>query len=124
MDKPAPKNLKAAFDKTFDRYCTQLRIGIPTRMFVADTLDNHLLVEEFKRYLNQRAEVEGWAYDTNKFQVVYTNAADLPSRRTIHLNPRDKNVAFQEVDPERGIFTRVGQEEADGIVARVKRYLR
>lgn len=104
--------LKEKFNIIFYRYCTQLRMGVPTKMFVADTPDNKLLLKEYGRYLEQRAEFEGWEYKSENFQVIYSNEIPVEGRVVLY-NPEDENLGFREVDSKTGLLQRLTQKEAD-----------
>lgn len=104
--------LKEQFNMIFYRYCTQLRMGVPTKMFVADTSDNRLLLKEYGRYLEQRAEFEGWEYKSENFQVIYSNEIPVEGRVVLY-NPEDENLGFREVDSKTGLLQRLTQKEAD-----------
>ena len=107
--------LMEQFDRVFDRYCTQLRFGTPTKMFTEDTPDNRLLMEEFRdNYLPQRANFEGWKYKPESFQIVYVSEADkFTHNPTIFYDPREKNLGFEEVDSRSGYLKRLQQQEAN-----------
>ncbi len=114
--------LKEQFNMMFYRYCTQLRVGIPTKIFVGDTQDNRLLMQEFENYLEQRAEFEGWGYKPGNFQVIYSNEIPV-EERTVLYDPEDKNLGFREVDSKTGLLQRLTQKDADKLRDIMKRKL-
>ncbi|GEM_PF-3190160 len=113
------------FDRIFDRYCTQLRLGIPTKILTEDTPDNRLLLEEFRNnYLRQRAEFEGWEYVPKSFQIVYVSETDkLTHNTTLFYNPHKQNLGFEEVDRQRGFLRRLQQRDANQIIANLQTIL-
>ena len=109
--------LKKQFDKTFSTYCTQLRAGVPTKIFIADTSDNRLIMGEFRdNYLPQRAAFEGWEYKPENLQIIYTDNTDkLPDKPIILLDPKDRNLGFEEVDKRSDMVRRLKQKDSDRI---------
>jgi len=106
--------LRNTFDRTFESYCTQLRTGVPTKMVVQDNEDNRLLMDEFGRYLEQRADFEGWDYPPGLFQVVYVDGGDLTEDVITLYNPRRENTGFRSVK-NGSLVKRMSQEEADRV---------
>lgn len=109
--------LSGQFDKIFNKYCTNLRAGIPITMFTEDTEDNRLLMEEFRNnYLSQRAALEGWEYKPENFKIVYTNETEkLTYNPTIFFNPKEQNLGFEEVGGKSGLFVKLKQKISDRI---------
>src|SRR3989344_6744254 len=108
------KSLKRKFDKFFELYCTPLTRGVEVRLFMQDNNPNKILIGEFGEYIKQRADYEGWRYESKKFQVTYVPADKLPSRRkTFIANPLEKNIAFEEI--RSSLYIRVDKEDADDL---------
>jgi len=66
------QKLKSRFDNFFDRYCTTLQRGVSTRIFMEDNKTNRVMMREFRNYLEQRAQVEGWNYKPENIKVIPT----------------------------------------------------
>ena len=108
--------LERKFDKMFNMYFSQLRSGIPTKLAIADKEKNRLVMEEFQRYLKQRAEVEGWEYKDENFQVDYVKDFNrLPNRRTMLYNPQNENTGFEEIDLDSNLLRKLDQKDANSI---------
>ena len=116
-DKKAFEWLKKRFGKFYDLCCTPLKRETKTKIILADTENNKLLMNEFRNsYLPQRADFEGWKYNPENFIVEYVDEGLLPQRMTVLANPHKENVGFEEFQPESGIFIRLREKEADKIV--------
>ena len=108
--------LERKFDRLFNMYFSQLRSGIPTKLAIADKEKNRLVMEEFQRYLKQRAEVEGWEYKDENFQVDYVKDFNrLPNRRTMLYNPQNENTGFEEIDLDSNLLRKLDQKDANSI---------
>ena len=108
--------LERKFDKMFNMYFSQLRSGIPTKLAIADKEKNRLIIEEFQRYLKQRAEVEGWEYKDENFQVDYVKDFNrLPKKRTMLYNPQNENTGFEEIDLDSNLLRKLDQKDANSI---------
>ena len=100
----------------FNMYFSQLRSGIPTKLAIADKEKNRLIIEEFQRYLKQRAEVEGWEYKDENFQVDYVKDFNrLPKKRTMLYNPQNENTGFEEIDLDSNLLRKLDQKDANSI---------
>ena len=108
--------LERKFDRLFNMYFSQLRSGIPTKLAIADKEKNRLVMEEFQRYLKQRAKVEGWEYKDENFQVDYVKDFNrLPNRRTMLYNPQNENTGFEEIDLDSNLLRKLDQKDANSI---------
>ncbi len=108
------RTMKERFDRFFDLYCTPLVNNTEVRLFMNDNESNRVLMEEFRRYAEQRASYEGWGYQSDKFQVTYIPAKEMPTRRrTFMANSLHENVAFEEIKPN--LYLRAEKRDADDL---------
>ena len=108
------RTLKGKFDSFFDLYCMPLARGAPVRIFMQDTDINRRLMDEFKRYIEQKAVYQGWEYESKKFQVTYVPADKIPTHiRTFIANPLEENIVFEDVRD--GLYFRVDKKDADNL---------
>ena len=108
------RTLKGRFDRFFDLYCTSLTNNTEVRLFMKDNDANRALIDEFRRYIEQRATYENWRYEPEKFQVTYIQANEMPTRRkTFIANPLEENCAFEEIRSD--LYIRADKEYADDL---------
>ena len=96
----APMALRELFDGIFDRYCYRLQTGISTTAFVQDTESNRAIYGEFENYLQQRAAHEGWEYEPESFQVIYSDQISDLNNEVRLCNPRGENIVFEQINEE------------------------
>ncbi|MBS3080784.1 hypothetical protein J4221_04900 [Candidatus Pacearchaeota archaeon] len=109
------RKLKSMFDNFFDRYCTTLQRGVSTRIFMEDTKTNRVMMGEFRNYLEQRAQVEGWNYKPENFKVTYYPKPIFPPPESFMANPLsdkpNEPVTFQRMDSS-DVFIRLSQDNS------------
>lgn len=102
--------LKSTFDKFFERYCTTLQREVPTRIFMEDNERNKILMREFRNYLEQRAQAEGWNYNPENFDVTYYPPQPFPTSEFFMANPLSNNpIVFKSFMKD--VFIRLDETE-------------
>ena len=122
MSKLKPEHIESfewlgkKFDRMFNMYFSQLRLDIPTKLAIADTQKNRIIIAEFQRYLKQRAEAEGWEYNAENFQINYVqDITKLPNKRTMLYNPQNENTGFEEIDLDSNLLRKLNHQDANTI---------